>query len=166
MKRGKVVLLSIGLVLVSLATVGWALVRRHSIDPYDFLRGRGVAHVGVIGPGSFAAKEIRTYTWRQPWAELVKEARPEMNRLKMEETLSTKAADKYVLWQAGLVHCGPCGASADVSIYALPGRALPLRQFGPQTDRDPEWVTVIVSSTLDENWINVIRYTFFSIPER
>lgn len=64
-----------------------------------------------------------------------------------------------------MVDGGPCGIGSDTQIDIFPGKAMPLTLSGEYTDHDPEWVTVAIATDLEEGWINVIRYTFFAIPE-
>ncbi len=92
-------------------------------------------------------------------------AQPELAELKIEQEKRVKPDARFALWRAGIVDGGLCGTSSSVSIYIEQGKARPITGRGPITDQDPNWVTVTISSDLDESWVNVIRYTFFSIPD-
>jgi hypothetical protein len=135
-------------------------------DPYEFLNGHRVAHSGVIGPGSWGPRQIRTYTWRQPWKEVANEARGELIELGLKQMPSRDPKLPYIVWMDNPVDGGPCGIGADASVSIEQGRSLPLAWRNDSTDNDPEWVTVSISSALEDNWVNVLRYTFFPIPER
>ena len=159
-----------GIVVVAgaaiLATTGWAITHPVVRDPYKFLGGRRAGEVGVIGPGSWSAKEIRSYSWQQPWHEVAAVARKELQAMGMEELPHKKGDLPGATWMDEIIDGGPCGIGSDKSVYILPGRAKRMTEFGEFTDNAPEWVTVFVSSDLEESWANVIRYTFFPIPEK
>jgi hypothetical protein len=44
------------------------------------------------------------------------------------------------------------------------GRVQPLTARD-MTDGNPAWVTVFVASDLDDNWVNIVRYTFFAFRD-
>jgi hypothetical protein len=150
----------------ALGLAGWVITHPVVRDPYKFLGGRLAGEVGVVGPGSWSAKEIRLYTWRQPWGEVAAVARKELTALGMNELPRKKGDLPGANWMGEIIDGGPCGIGSDKSVYILPGRAKRMTEFGEFTDSASDWVTVFVSSDLDESWVNVIRYTFFSIPEK
>ncbi len=56
---------------------------------------------------------------------------------------------------------GLCGIGTDHSVLIVRGRAQPITAHR-MTDGDPAWVTVVVSSDIEDNWVNIVRYTFFA----
>jgi hypothetical protein len=57
------------------------------------------------------------------------------------------------------------GTSADLILEIDPGRSQQKGSNAPFPDNDPAWVTVTVISTLVDNWITVLRYTFLGMRD-
>lgn len=147
---------------IAAAIFVWAALA-HGRDQYPFLDGHGTTEVGVVGPGSWPASETRVYTWKQPWTEVAQRADADLIRAGLDPRKPPKNPKDRRDWSSELINGGLCGTSASTWVVVSKGRANPLRSNGHLTDGDPEWVTVMVSADIDENWINVIRYTFFSL---
>lgn len=64
-----------------------------------------------------------------------------------------------------LIDGGPCGINSPIAVFVTPGRSLPLRLSEKLSDGDPEWVTVHITTDLDETWVNILRYTFFGVRD-
>jgi len=145
-----------------LAAAGWILVHPVVRDPYPFLGGRRATFEGVMGPGSWSAKQLRAYTWKQPWREVAAVAKKELPGHGLTQVTSTEGAS----WMGEMIDGGPCGIGSDTQLDVMPGRANPLTMSGAFTDKDPEWVSVFVATDLEDSWLNVLRYTFLPIPEK
>lgn len=153
------------LALSGLAIGGWVITHPNTRDPYKFLGNRSPLSSGAIGPGSFVAKDVRVYTWKQPWREVAARARKEFAGTEIKEVPSEPESPPAAYWALGEFDAGPCGTGSDLDVFISPGKALPLTMFGDYTDYDPEWSTVIITSDLPNNWVSVVRYTLFPIPE-
>jgi hypothetical protein len=123
-----------------------------------------VAYRSVEAPGSWPATELRVYTWKERWSSVAERARKELPSYRLSEHVPVPE-DGCARWSAELIDGGPCGKRSELEVFIMKGRAHPLRQTEPMTDKDPAWVTVLVASWLDENWVTMLRHTFFSMPE-
>lgn len=162
MRRRKWLRRFLAIPAIAAAIIVWAALT-HGRDDYPFLDGHGTTDVGVLGPGSWGAKEIRVYSWQQSWTEVSQKADGDLIRAGLDRRNPPKNTNDRRDWSTELIDGGPCGKGASTWVVVSKGRANPLRSNGNLTDGDPEWVTVMISADLDENWINVIRYTFFSL---
>lgn len=162
MKLPGLVALGAGIILV---LAGWKLTHPNTRDPFAFLNGHEVQDVAVQGPGSWPAAELRSYSWKQSWESVVAEARKQLPSHGLNEQPKRMHDGAGVTWLGKVVDGGLCGLGSDRSVIIAQGRSRPLRYTERLSDGDPEWVTVIVRSDLDENWINILRYTFFSMGE-
>ncbi|MBC8066493.1 MAG: hypothetical protein H7Y17_16805 [Chlorobia bacterium] len=153
-------------VVSAMSVAGWIVINPRTTDSYKFLDGRRPAFVGVTGPGSWSAKECRSYTWKMPWKRVAAEVRKELGTAGMTEQKRHPKAPDGASWLAEIIDGGPCGIGSSLEIDVMKGQANRLTEFGYFTDGDPEWVTVFVTSDLDNTWANVLRYTFFPIPEK
>lgn len=146
---------------VVLAT-GWLALHPRHRDPYLFLQGHGLVDVGVVGPGSFGPKEFRLYSWRQPYGEVIAQAKIELPKhgLKLHRD---NRKDGSAEWTSAIIDGGLCGESSDLWVTISPGHELSLKGTTDPKDYVPEWTTVTVSSSLDESWLNVVRYTLFGM---
>jgi hypothetical protein len=143
---------------------GWLAMHPRHHDPYLFLQGHGLVDVGVIGPGSFGPKEIRLYSWRQPYGEVIAQAKIELAKhgLKLHRD---DRNDGSAEWTGEIIDGGLCGESSDLWITISPGHEASLTATRNPNDYIPDWTTVTVSSSLDESWLNVVRYTFFGMRD-
>ena len=144
-----------------LAASWLALHPRHH-DPYPFLQDHGLVDVGVVGPGSFGPKEIRFYSWHQPYGEVIAQAKTDLPKFGLKLHRDDRK-DGSAEWTSEIIDGGPCGESSDLWITISPGHQLSLRGTTNPKDYIPEWTTVTISSSLDESWFNVVRYTLFGM---
>ena len=145
----------------------WWVLHPWTHDPYPFLAGHRVADVSVLGPGSWPASETRAYTWRQPWRSVADRARRDLPAYGLAEQPKSKYFPESADWMGEIEDGGPCGKNSDTTVSIMRGRLLPLPlgRRDSYTDDDPEWVTVFVQTFLPETWVNVVRYTFFSLGD-
>lgn len=117
--------------------------------------------------GSHSAKEHRSYTWKQPFKEVASKAANELRRLGFKNTTLPTFEEKTIVWTLNESSEGrPSfeGTDEDVAIIFEPGRSAPRASArGPDTDMNPEWVTVIVSERAEETWLHIIRAILFGI---
>lgn len=152
------------LVLSAIAIIGlgtWYLLRSHASDPYRFLAARPLTDVSVQGPGSWGPKEWRTYSWKEDWRLVSAQANRELPAFGLNKEPKSRYIPDSELWMGEKFDGGLCGIGTDHSVLIVRGRAQPITAR-TMTDGDPEWVTVVVSSDLEDNWVNVVRYTFFA----
>lgn len=108
-------------------------------------------------------RECRIYTWNEPWLVVTEAARRDLPKFKLIEHRRKKKGGPDAKWMSRETYGnGLEGLSADVVLNIVPGRTHQMRKDGPDIDNDPAWVTVSVITTLEDNWINILRYTFFS----
>ncbi len=145
----------------ALAIAAWLALRAHAHDPYPFLAEQRVVDVTVVGPGSWSASETRTYTRKQPWQSVAERARHELPTYGLKERPKSKYFPDSVSWMGEIVDGGLHGIGSDTIVLIVRGKSLSPGSK-TYTDDDPEWVTVLVTTDLEENWINIVRYTFFA----
>lgn len=143
----------------------WTLLHPQTRDPYRFLDGQGVIDVSVLPPGSWPPTEVRMYSWRGSWQSAAASARAELPSFGLSERPRSKQFPDQARWLGELIDGGPCGINSDISVLIVRGRSRSLGDSASLTDDDPQWVTVLVSSFLDESWISVVRYTFFGMRD-
>lgn len=151
--------------VVVLSLTGWRLINPRDHHPFPFLRDHAIVDVAVRGPGSWPASEIRSYSWKEPWQSVVASARKELPAYGLNERPQSKHVPNQVEWMGETVDGGPCGIGSDIEVVIARGRSRPLRESERLTDGDPEWVTVIVKTYLEDHWVNIIRYTFFPMAD-
>lgn len=139
----------------------WFLLRSHAFDPYLFLAGRSPTDVTVQGPGSWGPKEWRTYSWKEDWRQVSAQASRELPTLGLNKEPKSRYIPDSDLWMGAKTDGGLCGIGTDHSVLIVRGRAQPITAHS-MTDGDLAWVTVVVSSDLEDNWVNIVRYTFFA----
>ncbi|MCE9558040.1 MAG: hypothetical protein K8R88_03740 [Armatimonadetes bacterium] len=146
--------------IVVMGVGAWYLLRSHESDPYQFLAGRSPTDVTVRGPGSWGPEEWRTYSWKEDWRQVSAQASRELPKFGLTKEPQSDFPNSET-WMGGKIDGGPCGIGTDHGVRIALGRAqpLPLRDL---TDGNPEWVTVFVTSDIDDNWVNLVRYTFFA----
>lgn len=143
----------------------WIAIVSRPADKYQFLKpGQLVWRAYDMG-GSHSAKEYRSYTWKRPFIEVAGKAANELERLGFKNTTTPKFANEMVVWKLNEASEGrPSfeGTDEDVAIIFEPGRSAPRASTrGPDTDMNPEWVTVIVSERAEETWLHTIRALLF-----
>jgi hypothetical protein len=148
--------------VVAAAIVAWDWCS-NGTDAYPFLKGHGITEVGVVPPGSWGPKELRAYSWKQPWTEVAEMGRADLEHCGLESRRPAKGARDQLEWSSKLFDGGPCGTDASTWVTIAKGRARHLRSAWPLTDGDPAWVTVLVDVDLEHTWINVIRYNLFGL---
>jgi hypothetical protein len=159
----------VGVITISsgLLIGGWALLHPRRHDPFPFLAGHDLVAVAVVPPGTWGPKEARLYSWREPWTSVAMKARHELPVFGLKERTRKKRDLVGATWMGGHISGnGLEGVDAELGVEVLPGRARELHSTGKLSDGDPKWVTVIVVSDLEDNWINILRYTTFPIPEK
>lgn len=142
-------------------TAFWLATHPRHHDPFPFLQNQSLLDVKVVGPGSFGPKEVRLYSWRQPQSEVIALAKAELPKFGLKQLASKNQKSDSVDWTAEVVDGGLCGLSSDTWVTILPGHSTSLTSERDPKDYIPEWTTVVVSSSLDESWLNVVRYTLF-----
>ena len=161
MLNARTALIVIGSIACGLAAGVVLVLNPTKRDPFLFLSGKRVHRTGTLGPGSWGPKDIRIYTWEQDWKSVAAQAKLEMPKWGMTEIKSVGG----VSWGHNLVKCGPCGTGSDLFVDVFPGRANTLGSSQPLTDKNPKWVTVMVAADAEDNWLTILRYTVFPIPE-
>ena len=148
-----------GLVAVSF----WIVTHPRHHDPYPFLKDQPLLDVAVRGPGSFGPKEFRLYSWHEPFERVKLAAKTDLPHYGLKRRKFKNDKSKNADWSGDIVDGGPCGVSSDIWITISPGNNPSIQGLMKKSDDNPEWTTVVVSSDLDESWVNVLRYTFFSL---
>jgi len=145
-----------------LYTGAWVLLHPRTRDPFSILVNHAPVDVGVVGPGSFGPKEVRTYSWRQPWRSVVKEARRDLPARGLKERRPWQGAGPGSYWLGGHIESNQLeGTDAELEVDIEPGRTTAPVTMRSGPDGDSDWVTVTVIADLDDNWINMVRYTCF-----
>ena len=155
------------LALISVCLLGaWAILHPQTVDPYPFLTNHQPADVSVLPPGTWGPREVRTYTWQETWQTIANRARHELPAFRLTQHRRRKNQAPGATWMSKETYGnGLEGISADVVIEIDPGRSQPKGSNASLPDNDPNWVTVTVISTLYDNWITVLRYTFLGMRD-
>lgn len=143
----------------------WITIVVRPADKYQFLKPGQLVWRAYTRGGSHSAKEIRSYTWKQPWKEVAGAAAVELERLGFKNATRAKFAARSIGWKLNEASEGrPSfeGTDFDVAIRVYPGRSSP-RTANSVTDMNPEWVTVIISERAEETWLHTIRTMLFGI---
>ena len=144
----------------------WALLHPQAVDPYPFLANHRPIDVSVLPPGTWGPRELRTYTWKQPWQTVASTARHDLPAFNLIEHKRRKKQGPGATWMSKETYGnGLEGTSADLILEIDPGRSQQKGSNAPFPDNDPAWVTVTVISTLVDNWITVLRYTFLGMRD-
>ena len=125
-------------------------------DPYRFLERQSVADWQLVGSGSWPATESRVYTWQAFRSDVVKQAKHELISAGLKERPDNPEPES-VSYTTELIDGGPCGKNANIIIDFHQGRFDPAYATSGLTDKDPKWVTVVVSTWLDDTWITSFR---------
>ena len=158
-KRTLVFFSATGLVLAA----GWIALHPRHHDPYPFLQSHDLVDVGVRGPGSFGPAEIRLYSWQQPYREVIAQAKAELPKFGLKLRKFKNDTSDSANWTGDLIDGGPCGVGSDLWITISPGHQTSLASMMKTTDKSQDWTTVTISSSLDESWFNVVRYSLFAM---
>jgi len=152
-------------IFVTAFVAAWFLLNPRRHDPYPFLKDHPLLGVGVLGPGTWEPSELRAYSWKEPYALVASRAAADLAKAGLRRRRFGKKAMSTVEWTSELYGNGLEGMYADLMIDIIPGRFAELRSTKSPADADPQWTTVIVSSRLEETWVNVVRYTCFPMPD-
>ena len=106
------------------------------------------------------------YSWRQPWKEVAVAARRDLPRFGLTERRRPLKWGPGANWVKGPMYGnGLEGFRADLMLEIIPGRTRELRMYGAKNDDNSKWVTVSVMNVIDESWVNILSYTFFSLRD-
>lgn len=145
--------------LAILVFMGRLLLFPQVNDPYRFLERQSVAEWQLVGAGTWPATESRVYTWKAVRSDVLKQAKQELTSAGLKEHPDNPKSESFS-YTTKLIECGPCGKNADIVVDFYSGRFNPAYPTSDLTDKDPEWVTVVVSTWLDDDWVTNFRSMF------